>query len=218
MTSANADLLENELQEDLRAMPVSLALLFSSSYWQAAGALFVVVLPIWLTGPEPGLAAFEDNSQDQVASSAYPERQQIAAGVSPAFANQIIAASTSPGPGAAITPIPDTAALLGKQIDRQPEFQTETRVSEHLLTQAVEGEEIGQPSKNPHKRALQTAHGEPRIPVFNASVSEPLPDAETMGVGLNDGNYTIQLMGSRPVDSVIKFLASADLPLSKWLF
>jgi hypothetical protein len=34
-----------------------------------------------------------------------------------------------------------------------------------------------------------------------------------MGVGLNDGNYTIQLMGSRPVDNVIKFLASADLPL-----
>jgi hypothetical protein len=53
-------------------MPVSLALLFSSSYWQAAGALFVVVLLIWLPGPEPGLDAFEDNCQDQLASFASP--------------------------------------------------------------------------------------------------------------------------------------------------
>jgi hypothetical protein len=57
-------------------MPVSLALLFSSSYWQAAGALFVVVLLIWLTGPEPGLDAFEDNSQGLSLASADRSRRQ----------------------------------------------------------------------------------------------------------------------------------------------
>ena len=39
-----------------------------------------------------------------------------------------------------------------------------------------------------------------------------------MGMGLNDGNYTIQLMGSRSEESVIKFLASADLPFQSGYF
>ena len=218
MTSAIADLLENELQEDLRAMPVSSALQFSSRYWQAAGALFVVVLLIWLTGPEPVPDVFEDNSQDQVANSGSPQRQQIAVGVSPAGSIQTSSSTTIPGSGAAIAPMPGRAMLPGTQTDRQPELQTEPSVSEHLLSQLVEGAKVGQPLKNSHENASPTALGEPTIPAFSGAGSEPLPDAETMGMGLNDGNYTIQLMGSRSEESVIKFLASADLPFQSGYF
>jgi septal ring-binding cell division protein DamX len=82
----------------------------------------------------------------------------------------------------------------------------------------TEGAEIGQPSKNLHENASPTALGEPTISAFSGAGSEPLPDAETMGMGLNDGNYTIQLMGSRSEESVIKFLASADLPIQSGYF
>ena len=218
MTSAIADLLENELQEDLQAMPVSSALQFSNSYWQAAGALFVVVLLIWLTGPEPGLDATEDNTQDQVANSASSQRQQIAVGITPDGANQTSASNTILGSGAAIGSMPERVTRPGTQAIQHPALQTEPNVSEHLLTQALEGAEFGQPSLNPHAISSQAAHGEPPIPAPGGTVSEPLPDAETMGMGLNDGDYTIQLMGSRSEESVIKFLASADLPFQSGYF
>ena len=218
MTSAIADLLENELQGDLRAMPVSSALRFSSRYWQAAGALFVGVLLIWLTGPEPVPDVFEDDSHDQVANSGSPHRQQIAVGVSPAGANQTSSSTTIPGSGAAIAPMPGSAMLPGTQTDRQPELQTEPSVSEHLLSQVIEGAKVGQPLKNSHENASPIALGEPTIPAFSGAGSEPLLDAETMGMGLNDGNYTIQLMGSRSEESVIKFLASAELPFQSGYF
>jgi septal ring-binding cell division protein DamX len=114
--------------------------------------------------------------------------------------------------------MPEEATPLGTQAVRHSALESDPIVSEHLLTQAIEGAEFGQPSLNPHAISSQAAHGESTIPVPGGPVSEPLPDSETMGMGLNDGDYTIQLMGSRSEESVIKFLTSANLPFQSGYF
>lgn len=221
MTSAIADLLENELQEDLQAIPVSSALQFSSRYWQAAGALFVVALLLWVSGPETGLDTIAEQSLEQVANTSSPPRQQIAVGVSPSGANQVAtstlipAASVANAETAADVPQPQP---LRTQRDQQPQPQSEPALSERSLTEGFEAAEIGQPVSNLRVINSQADQVDPAIDAVGSAGSETLQAQTTMGIGLAAGDYTIQLMGSRSEESVIKFLASADLPFESGYF
>lgn len=219
MTSAIADLLENELLEDLQAIPVSSALQFSSRYWQAAGALFVVALLLWVTGPETGLDTIAEQSLEQVVNSSAPQRQQIAVGVSPSGVNQ--AATSTIIPAASVANAETTANVPQPpptQRDQQPLPQDETTLSERSLTEGFEATEVGQPASNLRAITSQAAQLDPAIDAISSAGSETLQDQTTMGIGLAAGDYTIQLMGSRSQESVIKFLASADLPFASGYF
>lgn len=221
MTSAIADLLENELQEDLQTIPVRSALQFSSRYWQAAGGLFVVALLIWLTGPETGQETAGRQSLDQVANASPQQRQRIAVGVSPSGTAQTSNAESASAANAATEPaglseLP--TRLLGSQADQQAATEIALNVSEHLLTKTIEEAEIGLSASNSGVNSTHAIQVEPETTAISSVRSESLPDQANAGIGLDAGDYTIQLMGSRSEESVIKFLAGAELPYKSGYF